>query len=214
MFLLHGLSDDQTIWMRRTSIERYLDGIPLIVVMPDGGRGWYSDAKEGFAYLTALARELPEFIANTFNTRLPWCVSGLSMGGYGAFKFALTYPEFFHSAVSHSGALHLGHWPTNRDDAFNREVTRIVGESPQDGPDDLYSLVGRLKPSKMPKLRFDCGKDDFLIESNRGFAEHLKKLEVPHEYQEFPGDHNWEYWDEHVREGIDFHLANLGIARS
>ena len=43
-YLLHGLSDDHTIWMRRTSIERYVDGLPLVVVMPDGGRGWYTNA--------------------------------------------------------------------------------------------------------------------------------------------------------------------------
>jgi len=66
----------------------------------------------------------------------------------------------------------------------------------------------------MPKLRFDCGKDDFLIESNRGFAKHLGTLGVDHQFEEFEGDHNWGYWDEHVREGIEFHLANLGIART
>ena len=43
-YLLHGLSDDHTIWMRRTSIERYVEGLPLVVVMPDGGRGWYTNA--------------------------------------------------------------------------------------------------------------------------------------------------------------------------
>ena len=49
-YLLHGLSDDHTIWMRRTSIERYVEGLPLVVVMPDGGRGWYTNAAEGLAY--------------------------------------------------------------------------------------------------------------------------------------------------------------------
>ena len=46
-YLLHGLSDDHTIWMRRTSIERYVEGLPLVVVMPDGGRGWYTNAAVG-----------------------------------------------------------------------------------------------------------------------------------------------------------------------
>jgi S-formylglutathione hydrolase FrmB len=44
-YLLHGLSDDHTTWTRRTSLERYLDGLPLIVVMPNGERGWYSDSQ-------------------------------------------------------------------------------------------------------------------------------------------------------------------------
>ena len=46
-YLLHGLSDDHTSWARRTSIERYVANLPLIVVMPDGGRGFYTDAVEG-----------------------------------------------------------------------------------------------------------------------------------------------------------------------
>src|SRR5471030_3167488 len=109
MFLLHGLSDDHSIWCRRTSIERYVDGLPLIVVMPDGGRGFYSDAVQGFAYETAIAKELPQIIENTFQTELPWCATGLSMGGYGAAKLALKYPERFRSGHSHSGAVLFGH---------------------------------------------------------------------------------------------------------
>ncbi len=38
-YLLHGLSDDHTTWSRRTSIERYVSGLPLIVVMPETGAG-------------------------------------------------------------------------------------------------------------------------------------------------------------------------------
>ncbi len=57
-YLLHGLSDDHTIWMRRTSIERYVAGLPLVVVMPDGGRGWYTNAKEGYAYEDNLIKDV------------------------------------------------------------------------------------------------------------------------------------------------------------
>ena len=46
-YLLHGLSDDNTIWARRTSIERYVEGLPMAVVMPDGGRGWYYQRDRG-----------------------------------------------------------------------------------------------------------------------------------------------------------------------
>lgn len=209
MFLLHGLSDDQSIWMRRTSIERYVEGLPLIVVMPDGGRGWYTDAVEGYAYETAIATELPAIIAKTFPTKGPWCISGLSMGGYGAVKLALKHSETFHSAVSHSGAMGMAHFIPDRDEAFKREVARIFGPNPVGGDNDLHALVGKLRPSKMPLIRFDCGVDDFLIEFNRDFDRHLRELEVGHEYQEFPGDHNWAYWDEHVQEGISFHRKNL-----
>jgi len=210
MFLLHGLSDDQSIWMRRTSIERYLDGVPLIVAMPDGGRGWYTDAREGYAYETAIGVELPSFIEKMFRTKLPWAVSGLSMGGYGALKLALKHPERFASAVSHSGAVGMGHWPPSRDDAFDSEVRRVFGADSQGGENDLFALASRLSGGA-PALRFDCGTDDFLLESNRVFAAHLKELGVGHEYEEFPGGHDWGYWDEHVREGMEFHRRNLGI---
>jgi putative tributyrin esterase len=209
MLLLHGLSDDQTIWMRRTSIERYVEGLPLIVVMPDGGRGWYTDAVQGYAYETALGVELPEYVSKTFSTKKPWCVSGLSMGGYGALKLAIKHPEIFHSAVSHSGAVQMGHTPPGRDDAFNLEVGRIFGSNPVDGRDDLFALVGKLRPSKMPFMRIDCGTDDFLLDANRWFHGRLTELAIEHEYEEFPGGHDWSYWDCHVQEGIAFHRRHL-----
>ena len=210
MFLLHGLSDDHTIWMRRTSIERYVVDLPLIVVMPDGGRGWYSDAQSGYAYETAIGEELPRYIERTFPTVSPWAISGLSMGGYGAVKLALRFPDRFHSAVSHSGALGIAHGPSNREEAFRIEVEPVFGSDPSHGPNDLFALVGKLRPSKMPLLRFDCGVDDFLLDQNRAFRDHLTELAIEHEYVEHPGGHDWSYWDMHVQDGIAFHLRNLG----
>jgi len=112
-YLLHGLSDDYTAWRRRTSVERYAEGMPLIIVMPDGGRGWYTDAREGYAYETAIARDLVGLVDRVYHTgarRAARVVGGLSMGGYGAVKLALTYPDLFCGAVSHSGALVMARW--------------------------------------------------------------------------------------------------------
>src|SRR5437764_12398734 len=125
-YLLHGLSDDHTAWVRRTSIERYAQGLPLItvghdddegqpliIVMPDGGRGFYTDAREGFAYETAML-ELIGYVDQTFRTdarREARAIGGLSMGGYGALKLALKHPDLFGSANSHSGALVRRHAP-------------------------------------------------------------------------------------------------------
>jgi len=69
LYLLHGLSDDYTIWHRRTSIERYVAEYPLMVVMPDGGRGFYCDAKVGDAWETAILTDLIGFVDRTFPTR-------------------------------------------------------------------------------------------------------------------------------------------------
>src|SRR5205085_4150849 len=68
-YLLHGLSDDHTIWQRRTSIERYVAGLPLIVIMPDSGRGFYCDAVEGMAWETAIVRDLLGYVDSLFQTK-------------------------------------------------------------------------------------------------------------------------------------------------
>src|SRR5262249_58559210 len=67
-YLLHGLSDDHTSWTRHTSIERHVAGLPLIVVMPDGGRGFYCDAVDGPAYERYLLDDVIGFVDRTFHT--------------------------------------------------------------------------------------------------------------------------------------------------
>jgi len=109
-YLLHGLSDDHTRWHSHTSLARYVEGMPLIIVMPDGGRGWYTDAREGYAYETAIVRDLIGLVDRVYHTdprREARVIGGLSMGGYGAVKLALKRPDLFRAAVSHSGALAL-----------------------------------------------------------------------------------------------------------
>ena len=69
----------------------------------------------------------------------------------------------------------------------------------------------RVDHGRLPALRLDCGTEDFLLEQNRAFHKRLEDLHVPHEYEEFPGGHDWGYWDLHVREAIAFHARNLGL---
>jgi S-formylglutathione hydrolase FrmB len=216
-YLLHGLSDDYTMWLRRTRIEWYVRQLPLIVVMPDGFRGFYTNHEDGGpAYASYMAEELPAFIERTFPARRDRAgrvVGGLSMGGYGALRLALGYPERYAAAVSHSGALMFGSFPANTDDPDrNREFRKIVGPDPAGSEHDLKVLARRaLEAGTVPALRFDCGTDDFLLEHSRMFHAFLEELGVPHEYAEFPGAHTWDYWDIHVREALDFHCRHLGI---
>ena len=220
LYLLHGLSDDHTAWMRQTSIERYVQHLPLMVVMPDSGRGFYTDAQEGPAWETSIVRDLVTYIDKIFPTqaaREGRCVAGLSMGGYGAIKLALKFPEMFCSAVSHSGALRIAHNPNFADRPENdrAEWIRVFGADPTNGPNDLYHLAevaGKLDAAKRPALRIDCGTEDFLIDHNRDFHAHLDKIAYPHEYAEFPGAHDWGYWDTHVREAIAFLARNMGLS--
>lgn len=214
LYLLHGLSDDYTAWMRNTSIVRYVSRLPLIVVMPDGGRGFYCDAVQGFAYETAITTDLIGYIDKmlpTVATREGRVLAGLSMGGYGALKLALSHPDKFCATVSHSGAPDFAHvWPDPNHDEFGR----IIGDDSVGGPNDLYALAERFATGELgpwPQVRLDCGVDDFLLEMNRSFQAHLQKLGLPHEYEEFPGAHEWGYWDEHIKETLAFHAKILGI---
>lgn len=212
-YLLHGLSDDHTIWARRTSIERYVAGLPLAVVMPDGGRGWYSNAQVGFAHEDDLIQDVIGLVERTFPVkaeRSGRAIGGLSMGGYGAVKLGLKHHAMFGSVHAHSGAVGI-----MRDEDRMRQLApefqRIFGDTPRGGPEDPFTLVERIDHGRIPPMRLDCGTDDFLLDQNRAFHAHLDALHIPHEYEEFPGGHDWAYWDTHVREAIRFHARNLGL---
>jgi S-formylglutathione hydrolase FrmB len=213
-YLLHGLSDDYTIWHRHTRIEWYVRELPLIVVMPDGGRSFYCDAREGPAYETFFMVDLVGFVERFFPVISEGggrVISGLSMGGYGAMKLALKHPERFCSAVSHSGALRIAR-DTPRDE-LRPELRRIFGDSARGGDDDLFALAESAEVNALPALRFDCGLDDPLLPHNRAFHDHLEHLGIPHEYEEFPGAHNWDFWDQHVQDAIAFHCRSLRLER-
>lgn len=212
MYLLHGLSDDHTIWSRRTRIEWYVRNLPLAVVMPDGGRGFYCDAVNGPANESHIIKDVIGFVDTHFNTkaeRSGRVIAGLSMGGYGALKLALKFPDMFCSVVSHSGGVAAGHKPYREELAA--EMRLIYGDNYIGGKDDLWAIAERVDRSKLPAIRMDCGLSDFLLEDNRAFHQHLVKLGIPHEYEEFPGDHNWDFWDTHIQETIQFHAKALGI---
>ena len=136
------------------------------------------------------------------------CVGGLSMGGYGALRMALGRPDLFASATSHSGALLVASGA--KSSLQGPELNRIFGRKPAGSDHDLLELARRCKKAgTLPKIRIDCGTEDFLLEHNRQYHQHLDKMGIAHEYQEFPGNHNWDYWDLHVREALDFHGKNL-----
>jgi putative tributyrin esterase len=196
-YLLHGMSDDYTAWLRWTSIERYVRNLPLIVVLPDGDRCRYSDIPDGPQYEKALIADLIPYVDSTFPTiasREGRVIGGLSMGGYGSMKLALKYPEMFCSVASHSSAFRM----------------KTDGKT-QDASDCCFALAEKLVGKQLPAIRFDCGVEDFLIQHNRDFHAHLVKLGLAHEYLEFPGAHTWDYWDVHVQEAIAFHCKALGI---
>jgi len=211
LYLLHGLSDDYSIWMRRTSLERYVEGARLIVVMPDTHRFFYvNDPRPGgLAYEDHIIKDVIGFVDRVFPTiraRRGRAVAGLSMGGYGAIMLAMKNPGMFLAGVSHSGAFCFAH-RQRKDTPQIHPLAMAVSRAKY----DVFTLARRLKKSRRKlAVRFDCGQDDFLIDDNREFHAHLERIGFEHEYAEHPGEHTWDYWDVHVRETLRFvkkHLA-------
>ena len=216
LYLLHGLSDDHTAWTARTSVERYVESMPLIVVMPNGQRSWYTNAvgKPSENFETYIVNELVDFVDATFDT-IPnaagRALAGLSMGGYGAVKLAVKNPDRFCAAHSFSGALDMAGRSPDWEDAWGLELRLIFGNHLVDGTEDIFAIVKNTPKGALPAISFDCGVEDFLIEHNRRLHAHLNTLGIAHEYTEYPGDHNWEYWDAHIQDVLPGIAKRLGI---
>ena len=205
LYLLHGMSDDESAWLRRTSIERYAVPLGIAVIMPDGGRSFYTDMARGPKYWTFLTEELP-CIARSFfplsDRREYNYIAGLSMGGYGAFKAALGRPDMFAAAASLSGALDMAALGEHADD-YAEEFTNIFGylDRIKGSENDLFYLADKVSRGKAaaPALYQCCGTEDFLYGANVKFKNYCDKIALAVTYEESPGDHNWAFWDEYIQ---------------
>ena len=215
LYLLHGLSDDHTIWMRRTSIERYAAAKNIAVVMPAVGRSFYQDMRGGGRYWTFISEELPVLCRHFFPlsaAREDNFAAGLSMGGYGALRLGLGKPGHYAAVASLSGALDLARRVR---DAARPESPISTGEfvsifgpdaNVEGGGSDLFHLVQDLGKTDTvrPKLYLACGADDPLLDDNRRFHQHLDSKHVEHTYVEDAGRHEWSYWDKHIQHVLDW----------
>ena len=212
LYLLHGLSDDQTIWMRRTSIERYASERGIAVVMPTVLRSWYTDTADGAAYLKFITEELPSVCRGYFRgmsaKREDNFIAGLSMGGYGAIKAAFTHPEVFGGCATLSGALDIA----SLDRIFNINEWRgifgfgLEGAAELKGSKhDVFALVENAakEGAVMPKIYSWCGESDWLFECNNRFSALLSELGIEHKYEVSEGDHSWKWWDMHIQDAMD-----------
>ena len=215
LYLLHGLGDDHTIWMRRTSIERYADEKQLAVVMPAVARSFYQDMRCGPRYWTFLSEELPAVMRRFFPLspdRGDNFAAGLSMGGYGALRLGLARPRQFAAVASMSGALDFVRRLREAGKAGARisraEWDGIAGSGRDaSGTDsDLYHLARRVsaEPAVAPALYLSCGTEDELLADNRAFHRHLDEVGYRHHYEEGPGAHDWACWDQQIARVLDW----------
>lgn len=201
LYLLHGLSDDETCWHRRTLVERHIDGKGLCVVMPAGHRSFYTDLPGGMKYFTYIAEELPQIIGKFFRVsdkREDTFICGNSMGGYGSVKAALRYPEKYGIAVTLSGVLtdikeYPGVFP-EYEYVFGKELSAT---------EDPMKLLEAHACDLQPKILQFCGKSDFLYDSNVAFFEKAQELGYDISYFESEGTHEWGYWNDTLRLAID-----------
>ena len=213
LWLLHGLSDDNTIWQRRTSIERYASEKGIAVVMVNADRSWYCDMKYGGKYFTYLTEELPKICRNFFRgmsaRREDNLIAGLSMGGYGALKCALTYPERYAAAASLSGAVDIAAYVDGKAEENEPYWYSILGDfdKVRGSKNDLFALADKCKSVETkPRLFMWCGTEDYLLASNRRLKAHLDSLGIENTYSESEGNHSWGWWDLHIQRALDFLL--------
>ena len=208
LWLLHGLSDDHTIWQRRTSIERYADGRNVAVFMPNGARSFYCDIPGGLRYATNIAEELPALVHSMFHLserREDTFIAGLSMGGYGAFKLALRHPDRYAAAASFSGVLDVDSFYRMMETEKSADVLGdFGGKNPVGGPEDPRALLSKLVASgtSVPRLYQACGTEDFLYADNLSFRDFARGLGVDLTYEEGPGSHTWLFWDTYIQRAM------------
>lgn len=215
LYLLHGLSDDHTIWQRRTSIERYAARHGIAVVMPNAHRSWYTDMVHGGRYLTYIAEELPAICRSFFrgmsDKREYNYVAGLSMGGYGALKIALANPTRYAGAASFSGAMDVYRYCIEEGYMGRHGWGDIFGSADAipGSVNDVYGLAERqiAAGATFPKLYLSCGTEDGLLPATQKMHGILEAGGIPHAYREAPGNHTWEFWDDEVARALDYFFA-------
>lgn len=219
LYLLHGYLGNYTDWLSGTRIQRWAEERDLAVVMPSGDNSFYVDRPAtGNCYGKFISQELVEVTRRMFplsHRREDTYIGGLSMGGYGALRNGLANPKTFGAVISLSGASPifgdpkmLEKQPQDADAiAFG---TAVFGPMPQ----ALYSehnlwvliqkLAKKLPASRWPRLYIACGTEDGLLPVNRLLHDCLEKNGILVTYREAPGNHNWDFWDDQIKQVIDW----------
>ena len=226
LYFLHGLGDNERTlfnsggWTLLDDLRRQHKMGEFLIVAPEGGRTFYINSADGSVrYSDFFFEEFVPLIETKYRIgkgRMNRAISGISMGGYGALRFAFSHPEMF-SAVSAQSAALITESPQELDTAarsgapLGKMLAAVFG-SPIDvahwKQNSPFVLAQRnLTAVRKLAIYFNCGKDD-----NYGFEkgasalhEQLEKEGVKHEYHPYPGDHSLSYFLAHFTEVMEFH---------
>ena len=209
ILLLHGIYGSHWCWAMKggahITAQYLIDEAkikPCIIAMPsDGLKG---DGTNYVPHYNAdfeqwIVEDVPKVLQEVLpqvSMQSPLFIAGLSMGGYGALRLGSKYPDRFKGISAHSGTTHFKHiLEMSAEDLSDAEVADA----------ERYSYKIMLKnKDRLPPIRFDCGTEDGLLLANRLLHERLTAADIPHTYQEFPGDHTWPYWEEHLEDTLLF----------
>ncbi|MBA4146355.1 MAG: esterase [Cytophaga sp.] len=209
LYLLHGGFGHYRDWLVKTPdtalLQNLSDQYNLIIVLPEGELfSYYIDSPldKGSQFESYIIKDVIPKIDTTYRTNRSSkarTISGLSMGGYGAFYLSARHPEVFCAAGSMSGALNpdMMGWKLPPEMANNIKNAFAAIMGPIESVDySIYSIISMADVIKKngTKLIFDCGVDDFLVEPNRELHRRLLFNQTPHDYAERPGAHSWDYW--------------------
>lgn len=215
LILLHGLTGTDTDWLFGGVAQEMAIQYNINVFMPTTGNSFYlNKGYTGANYADFIAEELPEYIRGTFGIdmrRDNTIIGGLSMGGYGAVRTALAYPDNFFACIGLSSAIHLheiasGNKRKENDVVPAEMLADIFGDPDKlldsdKNPEFLYSRLKR-SGADIPKIYFACGTEDSLITANRTFRDFLEAEGADYIYEEGPGKHNWTFWNEYINRGL------------
>jgi len=222
LYLLHGLTGHYSDWAARTNVADYASQYRLIVVMPEGNDGWYTDSATVATdkYESYILKELIPDVQQRYRTieaRYGRSIAGLSMGGYGSIKFGLKSPATFVFAGSMSGAFGVTRFGEKEIGGSGWESSMKLFDpvgSDTRKANDLFEIINNLPAAKLnslPYFYFDCGTEDSerIFPFNRELAAVMVAKKIPHEYRELPGDHSWGYWDQQVREVLKIAASKM-----
>lgn len=212
IYLLHGLTDNCTGWARYTQAEQLARTHGAILIMPEVQRSFYTDMACGPKYFTYVNQELPALVRRFFSIQpdpARTYVMGLSMGGYGALKCALTAPQQYAGAAGFSSVADikadlpaLSRW---------HEDQALFPDGVVPAEDDLFALAARFadgtQKSRKPDIFLACGQQDGLFADNQRLRSHLQAMDWPLTWYEAPGDHSWIFWNDALTRAMEHFLG-------
>lgn len=226
LWLLCGGGFDHTDWVRYSAIELYAAKRGIAVVLPGVSYSGYVNTAEGdFRWWDQIACELPEYLRRVFplsENREDNFVAGFSMGGYGAFKFAMQHPEMFAACGNFSGPIgiiprtpvkpgeKLGQ-PCLRDDFCEPQFATLwasFGSAAlrRNTPDDnLYMLEKHVREgTALPKFYMAIGAQDPGARDGYAVMDYMKALGVDVFDVRDEGMHDWVYCNRHIKAFLDW----------